>query len=44
MPFLHEIEKQFSVIDGLVVIGIHSAKFPNEKVKFCTKGKICTNA
>ena len=32
MPFLHKIEKQFTCNDGLVVIGIHSAKFPNEKV------------
>ncbi|XP_014482283.1 PREDICTED: NHL repeat-containing protein 2 [Dinoponera quadriceps] len=28
---LEEIEKQFSVEDGLVVIGVHSAKFTNER-------------
>ena len=32
MPFLHDIEAQHTVTDGLVLIGIHSAKFPNEKV------------
>ncbi|EFN81636.1 NHL repeat-containing protein 2 [Harpegnathos saltator] len=28
---LEEIEKQFSIEDGLVVIGVHSAKFTNER-------------
>ncbi|RZC32846.1 NHL repeat-containing protein 2 [Asbolus verrucosus] len=32
IPDLREIEKQFSVEDGLVVIGVHSAKFENEKI------------
>ncbi|KAM8876061.1 NHL repeat-containing protein 2 [Synchiropus picturatus] len=32
MPVLHRIEKKHSVTDGLVIIGVHSAKFPNEKV------------
>ena len=32
LPDLHEVEQQFSVTDGLVVIGVHSAKFANEKV------------
>ena len=32
IPFLHKIETKFSSSDGLVVIGAHSAKFPNEKV------------
>ncbi|KAJ8950444.1 hypothetical protein NQ318_010321 [Aromia moschata] len=32
IPDLREIENQFSVEDGLVVIGVHSAKFENEKV------------
>ncbi|XP_969236.3 NHL repeat-containing protein 2 isoform X1 [Tribolium castaneum] len=32
IPDLREVEKEFSVEDGLVVIGVHSAKFENEKV------------
>ncbi|XP_063909469.1 NHL repeat-containing protein 2 isoform X2 [Zophobas morio] len=31
IPDLREIEKEFSIEDGLVVIGVHSAKFENEK-------------
>ncbi|XP_060525437.1 NHL repeat-containing protein 2 isoform X2 [Cylas formicarius] len=31
IPDLKEIENEFSVEDGLVVIGVHSAKFENEK-------------
>ena len=29
---LHELESKHSVEDGVVVLGVHSAKFPNEKV------------
>uniref|UniRef100_A0A4W6CDX7 NHL repeat-containing protein 2 n=1 Tax=Lates calcarifer TaxID=8187 RepID=A0A4W6CDX7_LATCA len=32
LPDLHQLEKKHSVKDGLVVVGVHSAKFPNEKV------------
>uniref|UniRef100_A0A672JFR6 NHL repeat-containing protein 2 n=1 Tax=Salarias fasciatus TaxID=181472 RepID=A0A672JFR6_SALFA len=32
LPHLHQLEKTHSVQDGLVIIGVHSAKFPNEKV------------
>ncbi|KAM9337013.1 NHL repeat-containing protein 2 [Symphorus nematophorus] len=32
LPDLHQLEKKHSVKDGLVIIGVHSAKFPNEKV------------
>ncbi|KAF2894856.1 hypothetical protein ILUMI_11326 [Ignelater luminosus] len=32
LPDLKDIENEFSVEDGLVVIGVHSAKFENEKV------------
>ncbi|XP_056285407.1 NHL repeat-containing protein 2 [Pseudoliparis swirei] len=32
LPDLHHAEKKHSVKDGLVVVGVHSAKFPNEKV------------
>ncbi|XP_055031972.2 NHL repeat-containing protein 2 isoform X1 [Misgurnus anguillicaudatus] len=32
LPDLHQLEQSYSVEDGLVVIGVHSAKFPNEKV------------
>ncbi|KAF7278869.1 NHL repeat-containing protein 2 isoform X2 [Rhynchophorus ferrugineus] len=32
IPDLREIENTFSVEDGLVVIGVHSAKFENEKL------------
>ncbi|XP_034937699.1 NHL repeat-containing protein 2 [Chelonus insularis] len=31
LPDLDALEKKFSVQDGLVVIGVHSAKFSNEK-------------
>ncbi|XP_069835856.1 NHL repeat-containing protein 2 [Dendropsophus ebraccatus] len=32
LPNLHALEKRYSDTDGLVIIGVHSAKFPNEKV------------
>ncbi|XP_067286480.1 NHL repeat-containing protein 2 isoform X2 [Pseudorasbora parva] len=32
LPDLHLLEQSYSVEDGLVVIGVHSAKFPNEKI------------
>ncbi|XP_040293652.1 NHL repeat-containing protein 2 [Bufo bufo] len=32
LPDLHALEQRFSDTDGLVVIGVHSAKFPNERV------------
>lgn len=32
LPDLHQLEKKHSVEDGLVIVGVHSAKFPNEKV------------
>ncbi|KAM8924099.1 NHL repeat-containing protein 2 isoform 2-T2 [Pelodytes ibericus] len=32
LPDLHALEKKYSDIDGLVIVGVHSAKFPNEKV------------
>ncbi|AWP17732.1 putative NHL repeat-containing protein 2 [Scophthalmus maximus] len=32
LPDLHQLEEKHSVEDGLVVVGVHSAKFPNEKV------------
>ncbi|XP_077114064.1 NHL repeat-containing protein 2 isoform X1 [Ranitomeya variabilis] len=32
LPDLHGLEQRFSDSDGLVVIGVHSAKFPNERV------------
>ncbi|NXA11762.1 NHLC2 protein, partial [Sapayoa aenigma] len=32
LPDLHALEHQFSDKDGLVIVGVHSAKFPNEKV------------
>ncbi|XP_028287658.1 NHL repeat-containing protein 2 isoform X2 [Parambassis ranga] len=32
LPDLHQLENQHSVKDGLVIVGVHSAKFPNEKV------------
>lgn len=31
LPDLHELEKKHTVEDGLVVIGVHSAKFANER-------------
>ncbi|XP_076651619.1 NHL repeat-containing protein 2 isoform X2 [Halictus rubicundus] len=31
LPDLDLLEKQFSITDGLVVIGVHSAKFSNER-------------
>uniref|UniRef100_UPI00398EFA1A NHL repeat-containing protein 2 isoform X1 n=2 Tax=Pristiophorus japonicus TaxID=55135 RepID=UPI00398EFA1A len=32
LPDLHALEQKHSDKDGLVVVGVHSAKFPNEKV------------
>ncbi|KAI7796858.1 NHL repeat-containing protein 2 [Triplophysa rosa] len=32
LPDLHQLEQSHSVEDGLVMVGVHSAKFPNEKV------------
>ncbi|CAH2323141.1 NHL repeat-containing 2 [Pelobates cultripes] len=32
LPDLHALENKYSDTDGLVIIGVHSAKFPNEKV------------
>ncbi|KAH0623735.1 hypothetical protein JD844_006828 [Phrynosoma platyrhinos] len=32
LPDLHELEQKYSVTDGLLVVGVHSAKFPNEKI------------
>ncbi|XP_069467966.1 NHL repeat-containing protein 2 [Ambystoma mexicanum] len=32
LPDLHALEQQYSDQDGLLVVGVHSAKFPNEKV------------
>ncbi|XP_019738929.1 NHL repeat-containing protein 2 isoform X2 [Hippocampus comes] len=32
LPDLHHLEQKHSVQDGLVIVGVHSAKFPNEKV------------
>ncbi|KAJ7325217.1 hypothetical protein JRQ81_018237 [Phrynocephalus forsythii] len=32
LPDLHELEEKYSIKDGLLVVGVHSAKFPNEKV------------
>ncbi|XP_073346408.1 NHL repeat-containing protein 2 [Pagrus major] len=32
LPDLHQLEKKHSVKDGLIIVGVHSAKFPNEKV------------
>ncbi|XP_073774669.1 NHL repeat-containing protein 2 isoform X2 [Danio rerio] len=32
LPDLHQLEKNYSIQDGLIVVGVHSAKFPNEKV------------
>lgn len=31
LPDLHDLEERFPSTDGLVIIGVHSAKFPNEK-------------
>lgn len=31
LPDLHDLEEKISVQDGLVVVGVHSAKFENEK-------------
>lgn len=31
LPDLRRLEQQFSIEDGLVVVGVHSAKFDNEK-------------
>ena len=32
LPDLHELEGKFTVEDGVAVLGVHSAKFENEKV------------
>ncbi|ESO93122.1 hypothetical protein LOTGIDRAFT_119776 [Lottia gigantea] len=32
LPDLHALEEKFSVKDGVVVLGVHSAKFENEKL------------
>uniref|UniRef100_A0A1Y1KFP0 Thioredoxin domain-containing protein n=1 Tax=Photinus pyralis TaxID=7054 RepID=A0A1Y1KFP0_PHOPY len=32
LPELKELEKEFTIEDGLVVVGVHSAKFANEKI------------
>ncbi|XDV44331.1 hypothetical protein PO909_012631 [Leuciscus waleckii] len=32
LPDLHHLEQSYSIEDGLVVVGVHSAKFPNEKI------------
>ncbi|XP_012873182.1 PREDICTED: NHL repeat-containing protein 2 [Dipodomys ordii] len=32
LPDLHALEQTYSDQDGLLVVGVHSAKFPNEKV------------
>nr|DBA14834.1 TPA: hypothetical protein GDO54_004112 [Pyxicephalus adspersus] len=32
LPDLHELEQRYRDTDGLVIIGVHSAKFPNERV------------
>ncbi|XP_030629832.1 NHL repeat-containing protein 2 [Chanos chanos] len=32
LPDLHNLEQKYTITDGLVVVGVHSAKFPNEKV------------
>ncbi|KAK5905988.1 hypothetical protein CgunFtcFv8_001892 [Champsocephalus gunnari] len=32
LPDLHQLEEKHSEKDGLVIVGVHSAKFPNEKV------------
>ena len=31
LPDLHECEVKYPVAKGVVIIGVHSAKFPNEK-------------
>ncbi|MEE6486798.1 hypothetical protein FKM82_014711, partial [Ascaphus truei] len=32
LPDLHALEHTYSDTDGLVIVGVHSAKFPNERV------------
>ncbi|CAI9534505.1 unnamed protein product, partial [Staurois parvus] len=32
LPDLHELEHRYTDTDGLAIIGVHSAKFPNERV------------
>ncbi|KAM4636164.1 NHL repeat-containing protein 2 [Discoglossus pictus] len=32
LPDLHALEHEYTDKDGLVIVGVHSAKFPNEKV------------
>jgi len=41
LPDLHEIEQKFSVEDGVVVIGVHSAKFPNERLNSNIENAVC---
>uniref|UniRef100_A0A2S2Q377 NHL repeat-containing protein 2 n=1 Tax=Sipha flava TaxID=143950 RepID=A0A2S2Q377_9HEMI len=31
LPVLHKLQQQFTHKDGLVIVGVHSAKFPNEQ-------------
>ncbi|CAI6356454.1 unnamed protein product [Macrosiphum euphorbiae] len=31
LPVLHSLQQRFTCEDGLVIIGVHSAKFPNEQ-------------
>ncbi|XP_037089748.1 NHL repeat-containing protein 2-like [Pollicipes pollicipes] len=32
LPSLHQLERDHSIEDGLVIVGVHSAKFENERV------------
>ncbi|XP_037089744.1 NHL repeat-containing protein 2-like [Pollicipes pollicipes] len=32
LPSLHQLERDHSIEDGLVIVGVHSAKFDNERV------------
>jgi len=41
LPDLHEIEQKFSVEDGVVVVGVHSAKFPNERLNSNIENAVC---
>ncbi|KAH0506982.1 NHL repeat-containing protein 2 [Microtus ochrogaster] len=40
LPDLHALERRFSDTDGLLIVGVHSAKFPNEKVSDNIKSAI----
>uniref|UniRef100_A0A6Q2YZM0 NHL repeat-containing protein 2 n=1 Tax=Esox lucius TaxID=8010 RepID=A0A6Q2YZM0_ESOLU len=40
LPDLHQLEKRHSVKDGLIIVGVHSAKFPNEKVLQNVRGAV----